>query len=44
MALRGFGFVVDLKTGLSRHWYIDKEGIKRWLDTDETVATPLTTE
>ncbi len=39
MALRGFGFTTDLKSGLTRHLYIDKKGIKRWVDNDETVST-----
>lgn len=41
MPLRGFGFTADLKSGRTRHWYIDKDGIKRWLDNDKAVETPL---
>lgn len=33
--LRGFGSVIE--SGTVRHWYIDKEGTKRWLDNDQMV-------
>ena len=33
----GFGFSIDLQTGVSRKWYM-KNGITRWVDTDEIAA------
>lgn len=33
----GFGFEIDLQTGMTRRWYIDRQGIKRWADNDQPV-------
>lgn len=35
--MRGFGCIIDLKTGLLRRWYIDENNVKRWADTNEIV-------
>ena len=37
MILRAFGFTLDLETGLTRKWYFDKNGDKRWYDSDSLV-------
>ncbi|MDR7193393.1 hypothetical protein [Luteimonas terrae] len=33
----GFGTTYDLQTGTARHWYIGRDGVKRWSDTDTPV-------
>jgi len=33
----GFGFAIDLQTGVARKWYM-KNGITRWVDTGEIAA------
>lgn len=33
--MRGFG--ITFENGRVRSWYIDKEGDRRWADTDELV-------
>lgn len=35
--LRGFGTTIDFVTGKSRAWYLDKDGVRRYLDNDERV-------
>lgn len=35
MITGGFGVQFDLKTGLSRSWFIDREGVKRWADNNK---------
>jgi hypothetical protein len=35
--LRGFGFALDIKTGVSRKWYMDAYGQRRWLHNDGMV-------
>jgi hypothetical protein len=30
--MRGFGMMIDIKTGVSRKWFIDEFGAKRWAD------------
>ena len=35
--MRGFGFLLDIKTGVIRRWYIDVYGVKRWAHNDEIV-------
>jgi hypothetical protein len=37
MSLRGFGFSLDIKTGTTRHWYLDSLGVKRWVYDDTIV-------
>jgi hypothetical protein len=39
MSLRGFGFILDIKTGTTRHWYLDSLGVKRWVYGDSIVDT-----
>lgn len=34
-ALRGFGFVAV--NGVARYWYVDRDGVKRWVDNDKPV-------
>lgn len=38
--LRGFGTTYDLVTGESRSWYVDKHGVKRYVDNDGPVDGP----
>ena len=33
--MRGFGMMVDTKTGVSRRWFIDEYGAKRWADNNQ---------
>jgi hypothetical protein len=33
--LRGFGYLIDLKTGLTRKWYINEQGVKCWHDNNK---------
>jgi hypothetical protein len=35
--LRGFGMTLDLETGRMRNWYVDREGVQRWVDDDSAV-------
>ena len=35
--LRGFGLRYDCKTGRTRNWYYDKNGVQRWADNDKEV-------
>jgi hypothetical protein len=37
MSLRGFGFCFDIKTGVTRSWYVDSAGVKRWVQDDTIV-------
>lgn len=37
MITGGFGIVIDTETGRARHWYIDRDGVKRWVVDDEPV-------
>jgi hypothetical protein len=39
--MRGFGFSFDLDSGMSRAWYIDKHGVKRWHNDDSVVIRQL---
>ena len=36
--LRGFGFTLDIKTGLNRKWFVDDFGAKRWIDDKRPAA------
>jgi len=38
-SLRGFGVRYDCKTGSLRNWYLDKNGVQRWVDNDKEVTT-----
>lgn len=29
----GFGVTIDTKSGVSRCWFVGRDGIKRWADT-----------
>jgi hypothetical protein len=44
--MQGFGFTYDVKLGILRNWYVDKDGIKRWVDNDLPVkpSTPQSQE
>ena len=33
----GFGFTMDLERGAMRQWYMGRDGVKRWADTDVPV-------
>ena len=33
----GFGVTFDLENGSMRRWVLGRDGVKRWLDTDEPV-------
>lgn len=35
---RGFGFTITAG-GVARYWYVGKDGIKRWSDTDLPVTS-----
>lgn len=35
--LRGFGMVFDCERGGVRNWYMGKDGVRRWADSDEPV-------
>lgn len=37
--MRGFGMQFDIKTGMSREWFVDKYGTKRWSDNDKPCDT-----
>lgn len=37
MITGGFGFTLDIATGLTRKWAMGSDGIKRWADTGELV-------
>lgn len=37
MITGGFGTTIDTRTGLSRRWYIKRDGIKRRSDNDQPV-------
>lgn len=36
-SLRGFGMTMDIERGIIRHWYVGKDGVKRWVDNNEPV-------
>ena len=38
--LRGFGTMIDVKSGASRRWAVDPDGVKRWHDTGEPAEGP----
>lgn len=44
MTMRGYGFTIHLKTGLSRQWYINRQGVKCWDDNEQPVDEVLTNE
>lgn len=33
----GFGTTMDLERGTMRQWYMGRDGVKRWADTDAPV-------
>lgn len=33
----GFGSTLDLESGVTRRWVIGRDGVKRWLDTNEPI-------
>lgn len=33
----GFGFTLDLERGAMRQWYMGRDGVKRWADTNAPV-------
>jgi hypothetical protein len=33
----GFGFTMDLERAAMRQWYMGRDGVKRWADTDTPV-------
>ena len=35
----GFGSTLDLESGVTRRWVIGRDGVKRWLDTNEPVES-----
>lgn len=39
----GFGTTMDLERGTMRQWVIGRDGVKRWADTNEPVATTCRT-
>jgi hypothetical protein len=39
--MRGFGAQIDTVSGLSRNWYIDKHGVRRWHDNDSIAVREL---
>lgn len=30
----GFGITMDLERGASRQWYVGRDGVKRWADSE----------
>ena len=37
MITGGFGYTLDIESGLMRRWYIDRNGVKRWVHNKEDV-------
>lgn len=37
MITGGFGMTFDIKRGVFRQWYLDKSGVKRWVDNSQPV-------
>lgn len=37
MITGGFGYTLDIASGLMRSWYIDRNGVKRWVNNKEEV-------
>ena len=33
--MRGFGFQLDIASGLVRNWYSGEDGVQRWVDSDQ---------
>lgn len=31
----GWGTTYDFETGRTRHWYMGRDGVKRWQDNDQ---------
>ena len=38
MITGGFGYTLDIKSGLMRRWYIDRNGVKRWVHNKKEVC------
>lgn len=38
MITGGFGVMMDLQTGAKRRWFMGRDGVKRWVDTEEPVG------
>ena len=37
MITGGFGYTLDIESGTIRRWYIDRNGVKRWVHNKEEV-------
>ncbi len=37
MITGGFGYQLDIESGQTRRWYMQRDGIKRWFDNGQPV-------
>jgi len=44
MITKGFGMTLDMQSGSMRNWFIGRDGVKRWADTQEPVDSKHDTE